>query len=211
MRRGGPRPRFGEISWRGAEEAVHVLSQVRPHRRSFGLLLAFAAPAAAQAATEALVNTGSPPTPFPQNKRTSRPSRSIRSIRASRSPAPTTRSTSRGAAETSARSRGNRQLGRTTSRSTAARAGRQPTYAGFSGRTGVGFGASGCTAAGRAPSARCRLLRDRLVSDGDPVVDFGLTPDASGDFSWSNGSRAYYSNLTSNFNTVREEFTFKGF
>ena len=88
----------------------------------------------------------------------------------------------------------------------------QPTYDGYSGRTGVGFGASGCTGCGPGPIGTLpHYFEHGLVSDGDPVVDFGPTPDSGGDFSWSNGSRAYYANLTSNFNTVRKEFTFKGF
>ena len=37
-----------------------------------------------------------------------------------------------------------------------------------------------------------------LVSDGDPAVAFGPIP-RNGEFSWSNGSRLYYANLTSNF------------
>jgi hypothetical protein len=47
-----------------------------------------------------------------------------------------------------------------------------------------------------------------LVSDGDPAVAFGPKPDAQGNFSWENGSRLYYANLTSN---VPGEKVFKGF
>src|SRR5215211_1713147 len=47
-----------------------------------------------------------------------------------------------------------------------------------------------------------------LVSDGDPAVAFGPKPDAQGNFSWTNGSRLYYANLTSN---LPGEKAFKGF
>jgi hypothetical protein len=47
-----------------------------------------------------------------------------------------------------------------------------------------------------------------LVSDGDPAVAFGPTPDAQGNFSWANGSRLYYANLTSNLPGSQ---AFKGF
>src|SRR2546421_153077 len=46
-------------------------------------------------------------------------------------------------------------------------------------------------------------------SDGDPGVAFGPAPGSHG-FSWDNGSRLYYSNLTANFATKRQDFTFKG-
>jgi hypothetical protein len=44
----------------------------------------------------------------------------------------------------------------------------------------------------------------RLVSFGDPAVAIGPRADANGNFSWDNGSRVYYANLTANFGHIEE-------
>jgi len=48
-----------------------------------------------------------------------------------------------------------------------------------------------------------------LVSDGDPALVFGPVPSDDGTFSWANGSRLYYVNLTA-ASTVAFEPPFKG-
>src|SRR5215204_5624285 len=67
----------------------------------------------------------------------------------------------------------------------------QPTYTGWSAR-------SGTPQVGPIGTLPWYYEND-LVSDGDPAVAFGPIPDENGDFSWANGSRLYYANLTSNF------------
>jgi hypothetical protein len=49
-----------------------------------------------------------------------------------------------------------------------------------------------------------------VVSGGDPAVAFGPAPGPNGGFSWSNGDRLYYANLTSNFASKRSDFAFSG-
>jgi hypothetical protein len=86
----------------------------------------------------------------------------------------------------------------------------QPMYTGYTAR--------GCTANFTTPVSACAQTEgpigtlpwyeeNGLVSDGDPGVAFGPAPGPNG-FSWSNGDRLYYSNLTSNFPTGG---SFKGF
>ena len=85
----------------------------------------------------------------------------------------------------------------------------QPTYTGWSARNcqGVVGPDSGCQPQSGGPIGTLPLyFENGLVSDGDPGVAFGPRPGPSG-FSWANGSRLYYSNLTSNFTTG----AFKGF
>jgi hypothetical protein len=76
----------------------------------------------------------------------------------------------------------------------------QPTYTGWSARNCVG-------APGDDPPCQPQVgpigtlpgyFEAGLVSDGDPAVAFGPVF-ANGTFSWANGSRLYYANLTSNF------------
>ena len=85
----------------------------------------------------------------------------------------------------------------------------QPTYTGWSARNCVGPAAcvSGVGPIGTLP----RYLEAGLVSNGDPALTFGPRPSSNGTFSWSNGSRLYYANLTSNFGATRSEEAFKGF
>jgi hypothetical protein len=90
----------------------------------------------------------------------------------------------------------------------------QPTYTGWTAR--------GCVGAVGATDPACSpvfgpigtlpwYFENGLVSDGDPAVAFGPKPGANGGFSWGNGSRLYYANLTSNFGATRSEEAFKGF
>jgi hypothetical protein len=90
----------------------------------------------------------------------------------------------------------------------------QPTYSGWTAR--------GCTGLVGDNDPPCQpqvgpigtlpgYFEHGLVSDGDPAVAFGPKPDGNGHFAWSNGSRLYYANLTSNFSSARSETAFRGF
>jgi hypothetical protein len=85
----------------------------------------------------------------------------------------------------------------------------QPTYTGWSARDCVGPAA--CVPHVGPIGTLPHYYENGLVSDGDPGVAFGPRPGADGTFSWANGSRLYYSNLTSNFSTAKRDETFKGF
>jgi hypothetical protein len=86
----------------------------------------------------------------------------------------------------------------------------QPTYTGWSARNCQGVPGDAdppCQPAVGTIGTLPWYFENGLVSDGDPGVAFGPKPGANG-FSWANGSRLYYSNLTSNFPTGT---AFKGF
>ncbi len=89
----------------------------------------------------------------------------------------------------------------------------QPTYTGWSARNCLGAPGPdpGCSPVAEGPIGTLPWYYENgLVSDGDPAVAIGPRP-VNGHFSWANGSRLYYGNLTSNFSGVRSETAFNGF
>ena len=93
----------------------------------------------------------------------------------------------------------------------------QPTFTGYSARNCVGED----DPSGVTPTDACvpqedgpigtlpRYFENGLVSDGDPALAWGPAP-SGGTFDWSNGSRLYFANLTSNFSSKHSESQFKG-
>jgi hypothetical protein len=71
----------------------------------------------------------------------------------------------------------------------------QPTYTGLTGRDCLG--PAPCTPHVGPIGTVPRYFESGLMSAGDPGVAFGPRPGPDGTFSWSNGSRLYYSNLAS--------------
>jgi BNR repeat protein len=169
---------------------------------SMVVLVAAFIPAAAEAA-EALVNTGSPPSPFPQNKQ-NEPTVAIDptnpSVLAAGSNDEIDEGPCVGGDCPFVQGVGNSGIYFSFD---GGGSWIQPTYQGWSDRTGT----PGVGPIGTLP----HYFEAGLVSDGDPVTVFGPRPDADGHFSWDNGSRLYYGNLTSNFATERSDQTFKGF
>jgi hypothetical protein len=88
----------------------------------------------------------------------------------------------------------------------------QPTYTGLTARDCPDTPGpdAGCTAHTGPIGTLPWYAENGLVSDGDPAVAFGPRRGPGG-FSWSNGSRLYYANLTANLGATRSEQVFKGF
>ena len=89
----------------------------------------------------------------------------------------------------------------------------QPTYTGLTARGCLGVVGNtdpGCTPQQGSIGTLPKYFENGLVSDGDPAVAFGPVF-KNGGFSWANGDRLYYANLTSNLSAIRDEQTFKGF
>src|SRR5918911_1906430 len=75
----------------------------------------------------------------------------------------------------------------------------QPTYTGLTGRTCLGVVGDSdppCTPTVGPIGTPPWYYENGLQSGGDPALAFGPRPDASGHFSWANGSRLYYANLS---------------
>jgi hypothetical protein len=79
----------------------------------------------------------------------------------------------------------------------------QPTYRGFTARDCLGVPgtqpanpADNCDPHPGPIGTLPRYFENNLVSDGDPAVGFGPRRGSNGTFSWSNGWRLYYANLT---------------
>ena len=89
----------------------------------------------------------------------------------------------------------------------------QPTYTGLSARNclgTVGNTDASCTPTQGPIGTLPWYYENGLISDGDPAVAFGPKPDSSGNFSWSNGDRLYYANLTANLASNPSDAGFKG-
>lgn len=90
----------------------------------------------------------------------------------------------------------------------------QPTYTGLTARDCLGAPGPNdpdCVAHQGPIGTLPRYDEVGLVSDGDPAVAFGPRPGPGGEFSWQNGSRLYYANLTSNVVADLGEPAFRGF
>jgi hypothetical protein len=88
----------------------------------------------------------------------------------------------------------------------------QPTYTGWTARNCLGaVGADADCSPTVGPIGTLPWYYENgLVSDGDPAVAVGPKPGPDG-FSWSNGERLYYANLTANFGSTRTDQAFRGF
>jgi hypothetical protein len=85
----------------------------------------------------------------------------------------------------------------------------QPTYQGLTARFCTG--PAPCTPTQGPIGTLPHYFSNGLVSDGDPALAFGPKPDGHGGFTYANGSRLYYGNLSSNASAERKEFAFSGF
>lgn len=92
----------------------------------------------------------------------------------------------------------------------------QPTYTGYSARNCLGdpnptVTTDVCEPVQGGPIGTLPwYFENSLVSNGDPILAFGPRQGSDGTFSWGNGARLYYANITTNFNTDRTDGGVKG-
>ena len=177
-----------------------LVSRVSAIAATLALLVA-ALPVAAAVTGDAQVTVGSPPTPFPQNKQNepgiARDPISGTLIAGSNDEIDLAPCTRTGGCPFTA---GVGLSGVYFSFDNGA-SWSQPTYSGWSARTGTPV----VGPIGTLPN----YFEAGLVSNGDPILAVGPAPDAAGHFAWTNGSRYYYANLTENFpgkNTLPTQF-----
>jgi hypothetical protein len=90
----------------------------------------------------------------------------------------------------------------------------QPTYTGWTARDCIGVAGTStdtCSAHFGPIGTLPWYYENGLVSDGDPAIAFGPRRGTDGKFAWTNGSRLYFANLTSNFGATKRDETFKGY
>lgn len=90
----------------------------------------------------------------------------------------------------------------------------QPTYTGLTARLCLGVVGNddpACQPTVGPIGTLPKYYENNLVSDGDPALAFGPVPDSSGNFSWANGSRLYYVNLTSRLGSASAKESFRGY
>ncbi len=90
----------------------------------------------------------------------------------------------------------------------------QPTYTGLTARFCLGVPGNtdpGCTPQFGPIGTLPWYYENGLVSGGDPALAFGPVPGSNGQFSWANGSRLYYANLTASLTAGNpQDQAFKG-
>jgi hypothetical protein len=88
----------------------------------------------------------------------------------------------------------------------------QPTYTGWTARNCLGAVGDDAPCAPQVGSIGTLpwYYENGIVADGDPAVAIGPKPGPGG-FSWGNGERLYYANLSANFGATRSDQSFKGF
>jgi hypothetical protein len=184
---------------------------------SVAVLIPVAVAAATAPGSDTLVTVGSPPSPFSQNKQ-NEPAVAVNPIDPSIAAAGANEEIDEEACNNRSDTTCPFTAGVGTSgiyfSDDSGSSWMQPEYTGWSARACLGLPgdnpgnpADNCDPSVGPIGTLPLYYENGLVSDGDPAVGFGPKPDSSGHFSWSNGWRLYYANLTANFSGG----AFKGF